>query len=85
MHSRVEQGLDLIAGVLRVELVHDVQEGGKIIVRRPVAVHVVVGNESDVFLREKHFRVEANLQLVSPKSAHVLDNDRPDLARFDFL
>ena len=51
-----------------------------------IAVNIVIdGNEPDFFLREKHFRVNTDLKVVSAEPAHVFDNDRSDLPCLHFF
>ena len=73
-----EHSLDLLAGILGVELVKDVDEGRHIVVHLVCAVHAVVdGDEADVVVREDHFRVHTHLEVIAPQTTHVLDDDNP--------
>ena len=73
-----EHGLYLLAGVLGVELVEDVDEGRHVVVQLVFAVHAVVdGDEADVVVREDHLRVHSHLEVVAPQTAHILDDDNP--------
>ena len=79
-HSGVKDGSDFIAGVLGIPLVHDIKERGKIIAGSILTVDSVVdGDEPHILLREHHFGVESNLQIVSSEPAHVLNDDGADL------
>lgn len=70
--------------IIVTPLIHDIQERGKIIVHRIITVNTVIDcNEPDILLREYHFSVEADLKIVSSKSAHVLNNYRINFACFN--
>jgi hypothetical protein len=84
LHTSVENGLDLVAGVLGVKLVHDVQKWGKVVIGGIRAVNAVVdSNEAHILFREQNFRIETDLQIVPPEAAHILDNDSPDVPGLD--
>ena len=72
-HTVAEDGLDFLAGVLRVPLVHDIQEGRELVLCQIVAVDIVIDrDEPDPFVREQDLRVITNLKIVPAKTAHVL-------------
>ena len=72
--------LDLLAAVLHIELVDDVQERRKVIVRLIGTVHTAVdGDESDIVFRKKHFRINTDFQIVSADTAHVFGNENANL------
>lgn len=67
----------LLAGVLRVPLIHNVAEWDKVIVHLAVAVHAVIdGHKADAQFREADFCVKTYLQIVPAKPGHILDHDR---------
>ena len=75
---------DLLAGVLHIELIDDVQKRREVIILLVGAVHTAVdGNEADVVLRKHHLGIEADLKVVATDAAHVLSKDDTDLPRFD--
>jgi len=77
----LEHRTNLLTGVLGVPFVDDVEERSKIAVLLIGAVHAVVdGNESDICAGQYHLGVVAYLEVVSAQSAHVLYDDRTDLA-----
>ena len=84
LHPGLEYRLDLVAGVLGVPLVHDVQERGEVVVGGLCAVHAVVdGDEADALLGEHNLGVVAHLQVVPPESAQVFDNQGGHMARLN--
>jgi len=63
------------------DVLHDVEEGGKLIAVLIVTVHAVGNrNKVDAVLTEEHLRVKASLQIVTPRPAHILDNDMGNFA-----
>ena len=86
LHPGAEDGLDLVAGVPAVELVHDVEKGREVILLGLGAVDTVVdGDEPHTLVREHDLGIEADLEIVPSEAAHVLDDDRADVARLDLL
>lgn len=84
LHPGLEYRLDLVAGVLGVPLVHDVQERREVVVGGLCAVHAVVdGNEADALLGKNDLGVVAHLQIVPPEPAQVFDNQGGHMARFN--
>ena len=84
LHPGAEDGLDFVAGVPAVELVHDVEKGREVVLLGLGAVDAVVdGDEPHALVGEHDLGVEANLEIVPPEAAHVLDDDRADVARLD--
>ena len=66
------------------DVLDDIQEWGEIAFLRACAVHTVVdGNEPNVCLRENHFRIVSDLEIVAAQTAHILDDDRSDLSILD--
>ena len=77
-------GFLLAAQVAQIPLVHDVEEGGKLIAVLVIAVHAVCdGDKVDAVLPEEHLRVKAGLQIVTPCPAHILDDHMGNLARLN--
>ena len=85
-HSGLEDRFDFVARVLGVPLVHDIQERSEVVVLRNGTVHVVVdGYEANALFREKNFRVVANLQVITPKAAEILNHKVLHSSGFDFF
>ena len=63
------------------DVLHDVEEGGKLVAVLVVAVHAV-GNSDKVnaVLPEEYLRVKSGLQIVTPRPAHILDDHMGDFA-----
>src|SRR5690554_1145657 len=71
----------LLAGVLGVPFVNNVEEWRKIAVLLIGAVDAVInGNEADVGAGKENFGIIADLKIIAPKAAHVLHNDGADAA-----
>ena len=65
--------LDFLACVLGVPFVHNVFERNKIVVAVYAVVAVVYGDKSHVVLRKQNFRVHSDLNVITSKTAHILD------------
>lgn len=77
----LEHRTDFLTGVLGVPFVDDIKKRSKIAVLLIGAVHAVVdGNESNICAGQHHLGVVTYLEVVSAQSAHVLYDDRTDLA-----
>ena len=77
----LEGGSRLAGLVAEIPLVHDVQERGELVAVLILAVDVVGnGDEADVMLPEEYFCIVAGLKVLAAKTAHVLDENRCDLA-----
>ena len=75
--------LDLLAAVLYIELIDDVQERRKVVIHLIGTVHTAIdGNEPDIVLREKDLRTETYFQIVSSDSAHAHGKKNTDLVCF---
>ena len=84
LHPGAEDGLDFVAGVPAVELVHDVEKGREVVFLGFGAVDAVVdGDEPHALVREHDLGVETHLEIVPSEAAHVLDDDRPNVARLN--
>ena len=67
-----------------VRVLHNVQEGRKLVTALVVAVHMVGnGNKANPMLTEKYLGVEACLQIITTDAAHVLYKDTGNLAGLD--
>lgn len=85
-HAVAEDGLDLLAGIPRVPLVHDIQERRELVFSRIIAVDVIIdGNESDTLVREKDLGIETDLKVVPSDSRHILDAYCRHVPRLDFI
>lgn len=72
-----EHSADFTAGVLGIELIEDIDERRHIVLGAVDAVNTVVdGNEADVGIGENHLGIHTDLQTVSAKLGHILDDDR---------
>ena len=66
-------GFLLTAQIAQIPLVHNVEEGGKLVAVLVVAVHAVGdGNKVDVVLPEECLRIEAGLQIVTSRPARLI-------------
>ena len=64
LHAVAENCLDLLTGILGVPLIHDIQEWGRFVLGRAVAVHIIVDrDEADSFVREQDLGIEAHLHI----------------------
>ena len=69
-------GFLLAAQVTKIPFVHDVEEGRKLVAVLVITVHAVGnGNKVNAVLPEEYLCVKAGLQIVTPRPAHILDND----------
>lgn len=76
----LEHRSDLLAGVLGVPFVDDIEERGKIAVLLIGTVYAVVdGDEADISAGQNYLGVVTHLEVISAQSAHVLDNDSANL------
>ena len=80
----LEYSADLLACVLGIELVEDVDERCHVVIHLICAVHTVIdGDKADIVVREHHLRVHTDLKIITPETAHILDDDRADLSLVD--
>ena len=80
-HTGFEDRCDLASGIFGIPVIHQVDERRELVLCRIIAVDAVVdGDEPDAFFRKCYFGVEADFQIVSAKSAHVLDDHSTDQA-----
>lgn len=74
-----------VAGVLGIPLVHYVEERGKVVILRFVAVHAVIDcDKAYLLLGEQNLGIKADLKIVSAETAHILDDNRADFPGFGF-
>ena len=74
-----------VAGVLGIPLVHYVEERGKVVILRFVAVHAVIDcNKAYLLLGEQYLGIKADFKIVSTETAHILDDNRADFSSFGF-
>ena len=76
-------GADFLAGVTGIPLVHDVAEGGKIIVPTKAVHAVIQGNQPDILLPQQ-FHDLTDLQIVTSQPGHIFDYDRLHMTCFHF-
>ena len=70
---RLEHGAHLLAGVLSVPLVDNIQKWRKIAILMIGAVDTVVdGDEADAGAGKEHFRVVAYLEIIASEAVHIL-------------
>ena len=68
-HAGIKDRLDLVAGVLGIKLVHDIEERGKVVVGGVIAVYAVIdSDEAHILLGEKDFRIKSNFQIIPAKT-----------------
>ena len=71
----------LAAQIAKIPLIHDIEEGGKLVAVLIVAVHAVGDSHKvDTVLPEENLRVKAGLQVITTRPTHVLDNDMGHLS-----
>ena len=80
----LEYGFDLLAGVPRIILVHNIAERGKIIVAVDAVYAVVNGDQANAF-DTQNLHDLPDLEIVAPQAAHVLNDDCLHTASLDLL
>lgn len=76
-----EHGADLLARVLCIPLVDNIAKGRKVVIHAALTAHAVVnGNEPNARFGESDFRIESYFEIVPSQTAHIFDDDRPNLA-----
>ena len=69
LHSVSEDGLDLLAGVSGIPLVHDIQKRRELVFRLAIAVDAVIdGDKTHPLIREEYLRVITHLKIVPADS-----------------
>ena len=85
-HTGIEYSLDFVACVFGIPFVHNIQKRSKVIIRSVVTVNTVVNcKETDIFLWKQNFRIKTYLQIISPQSAHILNNQGFYISCFNFF
>ena len=86
LHAVPEYSFDLLTGIPGIPFVHDVQERGKLVFRRIVAVNAVIHSDKpDTLFREQHFRIKAHLKVISTQAAHVLYTEDSHVPGIDLI
>ena len=78
-----ENCLDFLARISHHPFVEDITQRGKIIVALCAVHSIVDSDKANTPLRENHIRIHSHLEIVSPQSRHILDNDRSDFPGFN--
>lgn len=66
-------------------VLHYVEERGKVVILRFVAVHAVIDcNKAYLLLGEQNLGIKADLKIVSAETAHILDDNCADFPGFGF-
>ena len=78
-------GLDLTRDVLGVHVVHDVLEGGDVVVAALCVDAIVNGDVTDAHPAKVDVREVAGHDVVAAKTAEVLGDDQIDKAGFDVI
>lgn len=67
------------------DVLHYVEERGKVVILRSVAVHAVIDcNKAYLLLGEQNLGIKADLKIVSAETAHILDDNCADFSGFGF-
>ena len=67
------------------DVLHYVEERGKVVILRFVAVHAVIDcNKAYLLLGEQNLGIKADLKIVSAETSHILDDNRADFPGFGF-
>ena len=73
---------NLFAGIFSIKIVKNIANYSKIVVPFGTVHRIVDGDEAHIVARKDESRKPADLQIVSAKSAHVLNNPSADQALF---
>ena len=73
-------GTDLLGSIAGVHFVENIADRGKLVFSACAVYTVIDGDKVYAKLREKYIRIHTHLQIVAPKSAHILYNDALDFA-----
>ena len=66
-------------------VIHYVEERGKVVILRFVAVHAVIDcDKAYLLLGEQYLGIKADFKIVSAETAHILDDNRADFSSFGF-
>lgn len=67
------------------DVLHYVEERGKVVILWFVAVHAVIDcDKAYLLLGEQNLGIKADLKIVSAETAHILDDNRTDFPGFGF-
>ena len=67
------------------DVLHYVEERGKVVILWFVAVHAVIDcNKAYLLLGEQYLGIKADFKIVSTETAHILDDNRADFSSFGF-
>ena len=67
------------------DVLHYVEERGKVVILWFVAVHAVIDcDKAYLLLGEQNLGIKADLKIVSAETAHILDDNRADFPGFGF-
>ena len=85
IQSKQSEKGEIITSLSRMgDVLHNVEEGGKLVAVLIVAVHAVGdGDKVNAVLPEEYLRVKPGLQIVTPRPAHILDDHMGNLARLN--
>lgn len=70
-------------GVAGIPLIEKVSQRGEIIITFLAVYSVIDGNEVYIFLREQHFRVHPDLEVVTSKAGHIFYDNHIDISGFN--
>ena len=81
-----ENGLYLVARVLGIPFIHDIEKWSEVVIVLLFTINAVIdSDESDILVRKHNLRVEADLQIISSESAHILNDNHSDFTGLDIL
>ena len=67
------------------DVLHYVEERGKVVILWFVAVHAVIDcDKAYLLLGEQNLGIKANFKIVSAETAHILDDNRADFSGFGY-
>ena len=72
--SGFQNGANLFAGIFCIKIVKNIANYGKIVVSLGAVHRVIHGDKARIVAGKNDFRIPANLQIVSAKSAHIFDD-----------
>ena len=80
----LECGLDFLAGITGVPLVHNVAERDKIIVSLRAVHSIIDSDKANAFLTQD-FQNLTDFQIITPQTAHILHHNALHIFGFDFF
>ena len=78
------RGSYLLAGIAGVPFVHDIAKGRELVIALCRVHGVIEGNQPDAVLSER-LCVNADLQIISAESAHILDTDYANITGLNLV